>query len=309
VASVLLQLINTKEQIVSTKIEWTNKSWNPIVGCSKISAGCKNCYAAEAASSPRLQQFSQYQSVKDWDGTIEFVESQLNKPLTWRSPQKIFVCSMSDLFHENVEEEWLDRIFAIMALCSRHTFQILTKRPERMKEYFEHESRLTRISYQIYEIQRKEREWSGKQINFQHPLTFPLPNVWLGTSVENQKAADDRIPLLLRTPAAVRFLSCEPLLEKVFLKPEWLGKLNWLIVGGESGTGARQCHLDWLRSIVTQCQTANVAVFVKQLGSKPIDCNNYIIDVANNNFSLKLKDRKGGDISEFPEDLQIREFP
>jgi len=292
---------------MTTKISWATETWNPVVGCSRISAGCKNCYAAEAAKSARLQQFPQYQNVKDWDGTVEFVESQLNKPLSWRSPQTIFVCSMSDLFHENVEDEWRDQIFAVMAIATQHTFQLLTKRPEQMKEYFQHESRLTRVSYQIYEIQRKELERSGKQIKFDHPLTFPLPNVWLGTSVENRKAANDRIPLLLMCPATVRFLSCEPLLEAINIKDylsadnEEFGHpgIDWVIIGGESGSNSRSCHIDWIRSIVTQCQATNTAVFVKQLGSDAILDGN----------RLRLKDRKGADMQEFPEDLQIQDFP
>jgi protein gp37 len=274
-----LNLQKIGKKIMATSISWTNETWNPLVGCSKLSLGCQKCYAADAAKSARLQQFSQYQKVKEWDGTIEFVESQLLKPLSWRSPKMIFVCSMSDIFHANVKDEWLDQIFAIMAIAHQHTFQILTKRPERMQKFL-----------------------GGRT---------PLPNVWLGVSVENQKAADDRIPLLLTTPAAVRFLSCEPLLEAIDLNQRfrtsnngyeltWLDYLNWIIIGGESGSNARICSINWIRSIVQQCQPTNVAVFVKQLGSKPIDPPQ---------LWLNLKDRKGGNIDEFPEDLRIRQFP
>ena len=188
-----------------TKISWTNETWNPIVGCSKISAGCANCYAANAAKSPRLQQFSQYEKVGNWDGTIEFVESQLLKPLSWKKPRKIFICSMADIFHDNVKEEWLDRIFSVIVVCPQHTFQILTKRPERMQEYLSDPLTVDRIEEAGYEFTH----------NMDCLNNWPLPNLWLGTSVENQKAADDRIPSLLMTPAAVRFLSCEPLLEKI----------------------------------------------------------------------------------------------
>ena len=119
-----------------TNIQWTNESWNPIVGCSKISEGCANCYAETGANSGRLQQFKQYQKVAKWNGQVEFVENQLLKPLKWKKPQRIFVCSMSDLFHQNIPNSWIDRIFAVISVCQKHTFQILTKRPHRMQEYF-----------------------------------------------------------------------------------------------------------------------------------------------------------------------------
>ena len=120
-----------------TGINWSDETWNQIVGCSRVSPGCVNCYAATSAKSPRLQQFPQYQSTRDWNGTIAFVESAIAKPLKWKKPRKIFVCSMSDLFHENVTDEMRDRVFSVMALCPQHTFQVLTKRPERAVRYFE----------------------------------------------------------------------------------------------------------------------------------------------------------------------------
>ena len=193
---------------MGTLISWTDESWNPIVGCSKISAGCHNCYAAKGAKSSRLQQFPQYQKVKEWDGTVEFVESALLKPLSWRSPKKIFTCSMSDVFHKNVLDEWRDRAFAIMALCPQHTFQVLTKRPDIMLKYISELTvlRLKRGLPDHIEYSRLDS------------VELPLQNVWLGVSVENQAAADERIPLLLQTPAEIRFLSCEPLLEELNLE-------------------------------------------------------------------------------------------
>lgn len=285
---------------MTTSISWTNETWNPLVGCSKLSVGCQKCYAAEAAKSARLQQFPQYQKVKDWDGTIEFVENQLLKPLSWRSPKKVFVCSMSDTFHANVKDEWLDQIFAIMAIACQHTFQILTKRPERMQQYLSDPVTVDRIKKAGYEFTH----------NMDCLNNWPLPNVWLGTSVENQKAADDRIPSLLKTPAVLHFLSCEPLLEQVNLS-DFLSHTmrQWVIIGGESGPGARPCHIDWIRSLVQQCQQTKTAAFVKQLGSQAIDSSPYIDGVVQNHFQVKLKSRKGGDISEFPLDLQVREFP
>ncbi|MEG4497005.1 phage Gp37/Gp68 family protein [Microcoleus sp. F10-C6] len=308
-----------------TLISWTDETWNPLVGCSKISAGCSRCYAAEAAKSARLQQFPQYQKVSDWDGTIEFVENQLLKPLSWRSPKKVFVCSMSDIFHANVKDEWLDKIFAVMAIASHHTFQILTKRPEQMREYFQNNP-WERI-YQLIDSDSKTFP-TQKYPNLGILLdslekmvsTSFLPNIWVGTTVENQKTANDRIPHLLQTPATKLFLSCEPLLECVSLdqtftnsdgeQSTWLSSIDQVIIGGESGPGARGCELDWIRFMVNQCQRASdVAIFVKQLGSNPIQTACYIHGVVATYQKLKLKDKKGGTIDEFPQDLRIRQFP
>ncbi len=285
-----------------TDISWSDYSWNPLVGCSRISAGCKNCYAESAAKSARLQQFPQYQKVGDWNGTIEFVESQLLKPLSWKSPKKVFVCSMSDIFHANVKDEWLDKIFAVMAIASQHTFQVLTKRPERMREYFSDRNRARWICDRALDILRDEEnptQWRFKIHGDQLNVKIPLDNVWLGTSVENQKAADDRILLLRQTPASVRFLSCEPLLESIDIR-DYLHGISWTIIGGESGTGARPCETNWIKSIVQQCQSANVAVFVKQLGSNPVNAA-YL--------KYKTSDRKGGNIDDFPPELRFQEFP
>ncbi len=277
-----------------TKIQWTDETWGVIVGCTKNSPGCENCYAAEAAKSPRLQQFSQYQEVVNWNKVV-FVESQLLKPLKWKKPKKIFI-SMSDLFHPQVKDEWLNKIFAIAALCPQHTFQFLTKFPAKMKRYLTAENTAAEINQ------------AACQINPAFiPITLPTANVWMGVSCENQHCADWRIPLLLATPASVRFLSCEPLLDAIdiydYLRPdtEEFGHpgINWVICGGESGSGARPCDVDWIRSLVQQCQRSGTALFVKQLGNQAVDRTN----------KVKLKDRKGGDILEFPDDLRVREFP
>ncbi|MCT7971148.1 DUF5131 family protein [Laspinema olomoucense] len=317
---------------MSTKIQWTDETWNILVGCSRVpgSPGCQNCYAAEAAKSPRLQQFEQYQKVRSWNGTVEFVESQLIKPLKWKKPKRIFVCSMSDIFHKNVETAWIDKIFAVMAIASQHSFQVLTKRPERMLQYLSDNQTPDRIEEAGYE--------------FSHNMEFdwPLPNVWIGTSVENQEMADKRIPYLLQTPAKIRFLSCEPLLGPLDLGnhlvceycqgngrqlkvihwhkggvagyvdcPQcgnnlWNNKINWVIVGGESGHNARPCRVEWIKSIVTQCQDAHIASFVKQLGAKPyLGCEDYLPGIN----TINLRDRKGGNPDEWPDELKIQQFP
>ncbi|MCT7965031.1 phage Gp37/Gp68 family protein [Laspinema sp. D1] len=315
---------------MSTKISWTDETINPIVGCSRISPGCALCYASEAAKSPRLQQFSQYQKVASWDGTVEFVESQLLKTLKWKKPKKIFVCSMSDIFHKNVPFEWIDKIFAIMAIANQHTFQILTKRPERMLEYLSDSATPNRIEEAGY-------EWS-------HNMDFdwPLNNVWVGTSVENQEMADKRIPYLIQVPAKIRFLSCEPLLGKLDLGnhlvcnychgngrklqvkhgykcgtakfvdcPEcgnnlWNDKIRWIICGGESGFNARPCRVEWIQFIVRQCSDAKIACFVKQLGAKPyLGSEDYLPGIN----TVNLHDRKGGNPDEWPDDLRVQQFP
>ncbi|MHC5747363.1 MAG: phage Gp37/Gp68 family protein [Nostoc sp.] len=292
---------------MSTNIQWCDETWNVIVGCSRVSGspGCARCYAAKAAKSPRLQQFPQYQAVGKWDGTVEFVKFQLIKPLYWKKPKRIFVCSMADLFHANVPDEWIHQVMAVVALSPQHTFQILTKRPERMKEYFSQQS----LWIKWYEA-AKDFLWDaisekfGGLINLQQYFIdqpFPLSNVWLGTSTENQQMANKRIPILLQIPAAVRFLSCEPLLEEIDFRQggaiqklisddyEWElvnEDIQWIVVGGESGPNSRPCHIEWLESIVQQCHAAKTSVFVKQLGANAIFGGQ----------RFKTRDKKGGDI-------------
>lgn len=301
---------------MSTNIQWCDETINPIVGCSRISPGCQKCYAATAAQSARLQRFPQYQAVSKWDGSVEFVESQLLKPLSWKKPKRIFVCSMSDLFHENVPDEWIDKVMAVIALSSQHTFQVLTKRPHRAKEYFSQTDLPNRWYQSAIDFlwQAVEKDFGGL-INLQTYFMnrpYPLPNLWLGTTVENQDLANQRIPILLEIPAVVRWLSLEPLLGDIKLDftnyvDDWntsvdIGchKVSWVVVGGESGRNARPCAIGWLTSVVQQCHSANIPVFVKQLGS---NC------VVLPGLSFGYSDRKGGDIAEFPPHLQIRQFP
>jgi protein gp37 len=230
---------------------------------------------------------------------VQLHEDRLEQPLHWKTPRRVFVNSLSDLFHPDVPNAFIDRVFFTMALAPQHRFQVLTKRPDRMRDY------IARFV------------WST--ITFIHQ--WPLPNVWLGVSVENQHFADERIPLLLQTPAAVRFISAEPLLGPVDLEksnPLWAGvrladgerwtgtggKLDWVIVGGESGPGARPFDLAWGRSIVSECRRQGVPCFVKQLGAFATQTFNDV-EV----HELALRDKKGGDPLEWPEDLRVREFP
>lgn len=264
----------------STGIAWTDATWNCLRGCSRVSEGCRHCYAEVVAarfSGPGQPYEGLARKVGGearWTGEVRFIEKHLTDPLRWRQPRRIFVNSMSDLLHDGVPYEWLDRIFAVMALAQRHTFQVLTKRPERMLEYLTGHAAGGRHVWpaaQAIPMPRgQDKPGPG----------WPLPNVHLGVSVEDQAAADERIPLLLRTPAAVRWVSAEPLLGPLDLTP-WLPVqtiggvemerwLDWVVVGGESGPGHRPMDPAWLASIVAQCRAAQVPVFVKQdSGPKP----------------------------------------
>jgi protein gp37 len=253
-----------------TTIEWTDATWNPVRGCSIVSKGCTNCYAMKQAHRSSgaggayegLTKLTKGGPV--WTGAIRELPELLDQPLRWQRPRRIFVNSMSDLFHEDVHGDFIDEVLDVIRRCNYggvgHTFQILTKRAARMHDFMKY--------YQ------------------------PLPNLWLGVSVEDQAAAEERIPLLLQTPAAVRWISAEPLLGPIDLlqithhftalshevfnslyKKEPLNRgqprprLDWVVAGGESGPGARPMHPDWARSLRDQCAAAGVAFFFKQWGS------------------------------------------
>ena len=265
----------------ASPIEWTDSTWNPVRGCSRVSAGCMNCYAERVAmrqSNPGgayeglVHQTSQGPK---WTGKIRTVPRLLDQPLRWKKPRRIFVNSMSDLFHEDVPDDFIDQVFAMMALSPQHAFQLLTKRPERMLSYMTHDAGFGRWGFidgwarRFYEGQHNKPFPAGKI------LIGPLPHVWLGVSVEDQAAADERIPLLLQTPAAVRWISAEPWLGPVKLKhgdlrpwekPEQRPKLHWVVAGGESGPKARPSHPDWYRALRDQCRTTGVPFFFKQWG-------------------------------------------
>lgn len=247
-----------------TGIEWTDSTWNPVVGCSIISPGCTNCYAMQqAASLERRFGSKKYAGLTKvvnghpvWTGATRLIEGTLDQPLRWKRPRRIFVNSMSDLFHESLAELAIDKVFAIMALARRHTFQVLTKRPDRMRDYLTNGgATCLRIG-----IRQQIEALGHKDIG---AVDKVLPNVWMGTSVEDEDRKS-RLDALRATPAAVRFISAEPLLGS-------LGKLDltgihWVIVGGESGRGARPMHPEWVREIRDQCATDGVAFYMKQWG-------------------------------------------
>lgn len=257
-----------------TGIEWTDATWNPTTGCTKVSQGCKHCYAER--DWPRLVHLPNYKGRAFTDVARHPV--RLLQPLQWKKPRRIFVNSMSDLFHEDIPDEFIDDIFTIMALCQRHTFQVLTKRPARMLNYMK---RLGK-SAKLLDIAAREIGYTFL-FDGRYNIRWPIQNVWLGVSVEDQSTADERTPLLLQTPAAVRWISAEPVLGPVrvgqylsrtnmpglsmlpgFVDP--LPGIDWVVAGGESGPKARPMHPQWARSLRDQCAAAGVPFFFKQWG-------------------------------------------
>lgn len=238
-----------------TGIEWTDKTWNPATGCTKISEGCLHCYAEEITK--------RFPNGFPNGFKVTLHPDRLREPLAWRKPSKVFVNSMSDLFHEEIPFEFVDQVMAVAMSTPRHIYQILTKRPERMAQYFS-ESILALRSRWLEQSRELglEEDFFG-YINLEN--TGFLPNVWLGVSVENQRHVH-RIDRLREVPATVRFLSCEPLLESL---PDLnLEGIHWVIVGGESGTKHRPFAPEWAESIRQQCIKSQTAFFFKQHGGR-----------------------------------------
>ncbi|MEV2259142.1 phage Gp37/Gp68 family protein [Streptomyces anulatus] len=315
-----------------TTIEWTEQTWNPTTGCDRVSPGCDNCYALTMAKRLKGMGSAKYQTDGDPRTSgpgfgFAMHADTIREPLRWKKPRKVFVNSMSDLFHASNSDANLHLVFGVMAATPQHTYQILTKRHGRMRSLlndpqFAHMAR--HRAEQVYG-RPAEAAW-----------TWPLPNVHLGVSVEDQKRADLRIPALLDTPAAVRFLSCEPLLGPVRLfgtdhsqhardwdgdwicldcstdektvpwrttEPAQLG-IDWLIVGGESGPGARPFQPDWATALIEDSRAAGAAPFVKQLGTV------WARDTSWGGKSVAAHgDTKGGDPTYWPEALRVREYP
>lgn len=315
---------------MSTSIEWTDVTWNPVTGCTKVSPGCAHCYIERT---PAFRT----KGVRFERGRIpvQLHPDRLEAPLHWRQPRRVFVNSMSDLFHEDVPDWFIYAVWTAMYHSPQHVFQVLTKRPDRMAEWMAKwcdrgPSKVGPVMWR--EGARRDHPWAscvteaealsvhnaGRSQMFhawidswgepphggarplydwmEGPRWWPnvLPNVWLGVSVENQRMFDQRVPLLLDTPAAVRFLSCEPLLGPIELHADmWPAcsdqptDIHWVIVGGESGPKHRPFDPDWARSLRDECRAAGVPFFMKQLGGA----------------------RPGSRLEDLPEDLRIREFP
>jgi len=304
----------------TTGIEWTDRTWNPVTGCTKVSPGCDHCYAAGIAH--------RFAGTKAFPHgfALTLHPDRLTAPLRWRAPARVFVNSMSDMFHRDIPDAYIAQVWAVMATTPQHTYQVLTKRHARMRALLGSPSFWHLVAEQgRRHVAGSQQGWLavGKMLG-----GAPLPNVWVGVSVENQQWANTRIPALLDTPAAVRFLSCEPLLGPVDLSAwlacphlsstgdegpaaelgrdvrrwrcDWCGTvhgegtdrrgLGWVIVGGESGPGARQMDPAWAHTLVGQCQASDVPVFVKQMGSAH-------------------GPHKGNDPTTWPGGLRVREFP
>jgi protein gp37 len=279
-----------------SSIEWTDETWNPTVGCSRVSPGCDHCYAigvAHRAMQPAHEGLTIRRPGEptDWTGEVRTVPDRLDVPLRWRRPRRVFVDSMSDLFHPGVDDDFILDVFTTMARASQHTFQVLTKRPQRMAAITD------RLCWHTvsYPSGLFAADGSFNEPDMTKAVAYlsegegemPLPNVWLGTSIESDRYAW-RAEHLRATPAAVRFLSLEPLLGP--LPSLDLAGIDWVIVGGESGPGARPLDLGWVRDIIGQAHDASAAVFVKQLGRS-------------------FDGRKGNDPATWPDDLRVRELP
>lgn len=300
-------------------IAWTDETWNPVKGCSRVSEGCRNCYAERVAG--RMATGTYRGLVKltpqgpRWTGQLRLDEHTLTRPLYWKRPRRVFVNSMSDLFHENLASQDIAKVFAAMALSRQHQFQVLTKRADRMLAWFQGGYMPAMVREQIAKFRRK----GLPMLLAAETMPWPLPNVWLGVSVEDQATADARIPRLLQVPAAIHWVSYEPALGPVQFY-RWLMP-DWIVVGGESGPEARPFDLAWARSTIEQGKADGVPVFVKQMGEHPhehrmgrVYCRRFRSGLGNCgggswSESLAFQDRKGKDMAEWPADLQVREWP
>lgn len=313
-----------------TTIAWTTESWNPIRAtdpatgkkgwyCQKVSPGCFACYAQ---AMNRYRGNGRRYDVRGGAGLeIAIDPAALAKPLKqWKkNGRRIFVCSMTDLFLEQHTDDMIDQVFAVMALSPQHTFQVLTKRPERMLKYLTDETLEARRGHLLAGVGERIELAMFDLDPDAGEVAWPLPNVWLGVSAEDQERADERIPLLLETPAAVRWVSYEPALGPInFLKfgvaerkrvqdvvastgqphrmDRWVDRLDWVVPGGESGPGARPFDPIWAYDTIRQCRGTRTKVFVKQMGSAIAKRDGYA-------------DSKGEDPNEWPEQLRVREYP
>lgn len=286
----------------NSKIEWTDATWNPITGCSVVSPGCTNCYAMKLAGTRLKHHPTRAGLTIDskagpvWNGQVRFNESMLLDPLRWKRPRMIFVCAHGDLFAENVPDEWIDQVFAVMALAPQHTFQVLTKRPERMRAYLTRaagDGRQDVRNHLAWDVTAKVMnllypEWKSEGIDGPHRsrvigafAVWPMPNVWLGISAEDQRRYDERWPAMedLQNVGWLTWLSAEPLLGAINLRCTPLREVGkageirrfrspqWVVVGGESGHDARPMHPDWARSLRDQCAATDTPFLFKQWGN------------------------------------------
>lgn len=337
---------------VMSAIEWTDATWNPTTGCDQVSPGCDNCYALTMAKRLKAMGQAKYQTDGDPRTSgpgfgLAMHSDVLEQPLRWRKPRRVFVNSMSDLFHPRVTDEFLSAVWEVMeqAVHNGHVFQVLTKRPKRMRAFVR--NRYVSYAEKFKDCPTEAMRNSPAAQHARECARNGWPGIWLGTSVEDQQRADERVPPLLDTPADIRFISAEPLLGPVTFrwlngvgyKPGWrergeiqrhldaLKGIDWVIIGGESGKGARPMNPVWARTIIDQCQAAQVAVFVKQFGAwvpvrdepRPGDLaahrDGRIGDPADvkhgvdSYWTLRRSGSHHGDPDEWPPRFRVREFP
>jgi len=325
-------------------ISWCDETWSPTRGCRRVSEGCQHCLAERMAArlSGPGRPYEGLVHAARWTGRARFVPAMLARPLRWRKPRRIAVSLMGDLFHEDITNEQIAAVFGVMAATQQHTYLLLTKRPGRMVEWF------AWLEEARHEVSATPRDFC--ELMAQGPLnrvvetgddTWPLPNVWPGISAENQRTLEERWEHLCQVPAAVLWVSYEPGLGSVRLSQEMLEKLGWVVLGGESGPGARPCNVNWIRSVVEQCRDA-VPVHVKQLGARPYETKptpsgegfdpwdmlsrnprdeaahrgwfkgwTLVKTATGSQFVRypKISDRKGAVMDDWPQELRRREFP
>lgn len=293
-----------------TRIGWTESTWNPVTGCTKVSDGCTNCYAETFAERWRGIPGHIYEGGFD----LQLRPARLEEPLAWRRPRRVFVNSMSDLFHDQIPDDYIAKVFAVMACTPRHTYQLLTKRHGRMRSWLNNDLMRLKVYNEAHALAHRMPSFPDASV------PWPLPNLWVGVSVEDQHWADIRIPALIDTPAAVRWLSMEPLLGHVDIanwldRMEYVGRgdadgvvgnqpatasiyrpsIGWVVVGGESGHGARYMHPDWALAIRFLCADLRVPFFFKQAGN-----------LLAREWGMG---GKGEDWDSLPVDLAVREYP
>lgn len=321
--------------MADTNIEWTDKVWNPVRGCSRVSPGCDNCYAMRMARRSDvpggayegltvLRPKSAKRPGVDWHGVARLIRDKLAEPLSWRKPRRVFVNSMSDLFHESLAFAEIAAVFGIMGVARKHTFQVLTKRPKRAAEFFSwlaqqredadltcqryaRRSIIEPYLFPLHPIKETHQKWP-----------WPYLNVHLGVSAENQDTYNERVPALVhKCQAAVYWASLEPLLGPIDLRGTGhIIHLNWIVVGGESGNGARPFDIQWAESLLAQCRESDIAFYMKQMGTARHlrwtqfgQLERSPFDTSDQQTLLRIAQTKGKDPSVWPEHLQVREFP
>jgi protein gp37 len=283
---------------MASKIDWCDKTWNPLAGCSPVSPGCDRCYSARLLAT-RLKHLPDFKGLTKvradipgrivdrlrWTGEVRLLPHKLEQPLHWRKPRRIFVVDKGDLFHPSVPDEYIAAVFGIMAACPQHTFLVLTKRPARMVEWYRWVEKRELAGRELFPWDPPEwRIWQMLYVEARrrsvppphHGGAWPLPNVHVGVTAEDQERADERMEQLGQVPAAVHWLSYEPGLGPLQLRDEWLAWLRWVVIGCESGPRARPFRRSWARSMARQCKRAGVPCFTKQLPAEHNGCGRLV---------------------------------